>query len=1193
MEARLLLGASLMALGRYAEARIEMLAARRKAPQVAAVHRLLGEAGLRLGKVGEARDALLRAAELDPGDEAVRGLLSELGDSEEPPPTETIERWFSAQDLARIEGLEELAELIGEPTRIGETSPGAVGEVAPPPKRVSVPPPPPPSPVMADEGRRVASAPLPATLETVPEEAVTVPLETVPGDELGKLDSDAEEELPGEPTQATVELSLSSVEVPGEEVTSEETELPAEPTRAMERPTGSLPATHTREASASSVPEATRRVGALPVRQRSRQPTLSFGVPPPVAGAASPALATPPPSPSTLSFPKGEDPLESEPTRAAPPPAAGTPSPALAAPPPSPSTPSFPKGEDPLESEPTRAAPPPAAGTPSPEGAVPSPHSKQETTARRYGPFQGGWVRLQEGFAAARRYLVSWRSGARARLASMERRRLVVFTLGAGALCVLLMGAWVWRVRSERRARWEIAERALATGLRLDVLDAVRRLERRRAPQAVALRAWGEVDFGGVAPAPDGDMEAPPAPWNTLSSAWRALEARHVGDAKREAAMLSRLAEALEGEREQAVLRAEASVIDLRAALLAGEVERAEASARAAARAWPEGVRGRMWWGLLAALRGAASEALTALGTSAGKDDHPGVRLVAAWVALKTGRVEGARGGANAVLSGLREQASRWQRRWAALLLAEVDLAQGDRAGAHEALRQAEEIGGPRSALAGVRLARGWLALGETKRAAEAIESLDAAMSLPGVAALRVRIALRAGRLGEARARLARVPEGAERDLLRAKLSWREGRLKQAARRFERVLSARPADPEALLALARLALERGDPDAAEAWLQKLPSSRSVPVVDVVALRAEAKILQHRPGEALRLLDDAVRGRRRAPRELRRLRGKALRALGRGLEAVQVLSTLAREAPGDEAVQVELAEAAMDSGSWRLAREALQRAAEQGRGGLRTALSRARFALMTWNTAEAGEALDRARSMGGSRSKRYQELSLRLKVLRGGGLDTARAIERAFQPRHRSPALWAALGWAYVHADDDASIRRAQRAFARALRERPDHLDALLGMAWAQVLSDRPADASRYIGEADRVVKGTQAGAVAEARLEAARARIDYHREDYESAEARIDQALRKDERSSEAWWVRALVADDRGRGEEVVEALDRALEGRLPRPVMWAARLLRSPRPAEACDWARAYLRAAPHGEDAREVEAFASQYCR
>lgn len=92
-EVRLLLGQALLALGRYEEARVEMVALARKEPAHADVQRMLGEAYLRAGRPGEASECLRRALELNPSDETARKLLSEatVGNA---PASATIEHWF-------------------------------------------------------------------------------------------------------------------------------------------------------------------------------------------------------------------------------------------------------------------------------------------------------------------------------------------------------------------------------------------------------------------------------------------------------------------------------------------------------------------------------------------------------------------------------------------------------------------------------------------------------------------------------------------------------------------------------------------------------------------------------------------------------------------------------------------------------------------------------------------------------------------------------------------------------------------------------------------------------------------------------------------------------------------------------------------------------------------------------------------
>ncbi len=1236
LEARLLLGASLVALGRHGEARIEMLAARRKAPEVAAVHRLLGEACLRAGRVAEAREALQQAAELDPSDEAVRGLLAELGDSDEPPPAGTIERWFSEEDLRRIERLEDFDEIFGEPTRIGEEPPTRRepnGSDSSTPPAFSTSPEVASPPGEAQFGGEGAQDEEPV-LETVPEEAVDVPLETVPGDELGRHDAQEEGEAPleGEPTQATVELSLASAELDEEDdqgpaPSPGEAPLDAEPTRATAAAPTSASGRRPEEGSAPGATAAARP------SVRSRKPTLTFGIPrpaappppvgPPVApppprirsvetsghspsvgGAAVPPLSgpPPPPAPCVLFFFWGVLPPPPPLPAPPPPPAHGVPfssenepsaesagqaaspsrassSGAFAAVPPGDEAadvlPTAPL--DPLEDEPTRAA------------AAPVARGTQETTARTV------WLGTsldRLGAAAARalqlvgRTLGRWRDGWRA--AERGRRRRIGFAAaGLGVVFLLGVGIAWWRASVARAERWAAVRSAVAEGLRLDVLRAAALAEAHEDASASFLRAWAGADFevaatGSASPGDAAvDASEPESAWDALAAAWRALAEGQAEAAQRAAAAAERLAEDEGDEERRSVLLAEVALVRLRAVWLRGGTDEAEKLARGAARRWPAGVRPRLWRGLLAALRGAPSEALTALGTADRRDDHPGVRLVRAWVAAGN-EPAAARAGAAAVLEGLREQAARWQLRWAQLLRAELALRAGDREAARKALSEVEEVGGPLSLSARVRIARAWLRLGDHGRAAGAVEGIapDAA---PAVARIRFEVALRGGGLAEARDLLAKLPEGAERRLAEGRLALAEGRPAQAARHFEAVLDSRPAEPLALEGLAAIALDRGRVAEAARWLERLPSDRAG-LPRVVALRARERILAGRPTEALDLLAEALR---RQPRDLtlRRLKAEALLASGRSLKAVEILSALAREAPKDVGLQAQLAEVAMDTQAWQVAEAAVRAARAASPAHPEALLAQARLALERWDAKAADEALREARERGAARA-RLRPLTLRLAVLQGEGLDAVRRIERAMRRdrRLRTPALRSALGWAYLQADDDRSTRQAIRAFQRVLRAAPQRLEALLGMAWAYTLLDQPRQAVTYLGEAGRVVSSTRPGPVAEARLEAARARIRFHSGANAEAERLARKAVELDERASEGWWVLALVASERGQRTEEREHLQRALAGRFRWPVMMAAKLLLSPRAEEACDLAERYLRAAPRGMDARDV---------
>ena len=117
VDVRVLLGQALLALGRHDEVRIEMQALLKRAPLVAPAHRLLGEAFLRARQTDNAASALKEALRLDPEDDEARELLDELGEVDDMPPAETIERWFP-----------------DEPTRIeADAAPAIPASSAPPP----------------------------------------------------------------------------------------------------------------------------------------------------------------------------------------------------------------------------------------------------------------------------------------------------------------------------------------------------------------------------------------------------------------------------------------------------------------------------------------------------------------------------------------------------------------------------------------------------------------------------------------------------------------------------------------------------------------------------------------------------------------------------------------------------------------------------------------------------------------------------------------------------------------------------------------------------------------------------------------------------------------------------------------------------------------------------------------------------
>ena len=82
LDQRLLLGAALVALGRFDQAAREMRIALEFDPENAAAHALNGEALLRGGDLERAIAAFHRAQRLEPGDETIRALLEEAASAQ-------------------------------------------------------------------------------------------------------------------------------------------------------------------------------------------------------------------------------------------------------------------------------------------------------------------------------------------------------------------------------------------------------------------------------------------------------------------------------------------------------------------------------------------------------------------------------------------------------------------------------------------------------------------------------------------------------------------------------------------------------------------------------------------------------------------------------------------------------------------------------------------------------------------------------------------------------------------------------------------------------------------------------------------------------------------------------------------------------------------------------------------------------
>lgn len=915
------------------------------------------------------------------------------------------------------------------------------------------------------------------------------------------------------------------------------------------------------------------------------------GAPPPPApaGAPPPIDARPPLEPP----PVASAPAPSEPS----PPRVSSPSLAPLDPPPSASTPA------PSEPSPPRAAPPSAAplGTSIADLVLDDTDVEAEVEARPLTevefeaprPSRPSAVVAPPGSPGARPSLgasldasaslvplgapslppgtpAPRRRGAPSLAAPAPPRRGRVGVIAAVALVVALAGAagaWLWwggpLTRPLSPAAAAAVEAARRNGTRdgfaaalaaAGDADALRGLH--AALAAARLVELGEGDPGRVQASVAGagdDREA------RIARAWLALGAGDPGPAS---ALPVPEEPRWAGDLEVAILGA-------RAALLRGD----DADARRVLSAFPAAPRARALAARAVAAGGGPEAGLRALPAPS----TPGLTLTRAELLAATpGGAEEAAGLARALVDGSRAARAERARAWR--LLAADAVARGALGTAAEAVRAAWEA--PPPAVPGFALGVAELALaaGVLDVAGKAAEAAEAAPDAARLRRLRFDLALAAGRLDDAAARLEEVPEAARGDgpwrLRAGRLALAEGRPREAQRLLEPLVEA--PDPElgveARLALARVAGALGLTEA-RAGLLAEAAGETPPHPDAVFLHVAARIEDGEPAAARAAAAAALEARPRAVR-LEAALGLALLAEGQRTEAAARLEAAARERPSDVPVQVAWGRAARGVGRLDAAAEAFD-AALAGRPGhpealagrIDVAIARREVDLLrSWRDAVGADALPPALAAWARGA---------LAVLEGRGHE-ALADARAAADAHGTPELVATAARLAAQAGDHAL---AARLFREAIALRPT-AEAHLGLALAEVRQGVLARAAALVAEAQRLAAAAGDAERVAIDLRLVRAWIQIQVGNAMDAETEARRAISLDADDGRAQYALARVF--LARDEDALGVLERAVAGHHPPPEAHAHLALALGRGEAACLAATRARARAPGYEAAR-----------
>ncbi|MBI2565860.1 MAG: tetratricopeptide repeat protein [Candidatus Schekmanbacteria bacterium] len=339
----------------------------------------------------------------------------------------------------------------------------------------------------------------------------------------------------------------------------------------------------------------------------------------------------------------------------------------------------------------------------------------------------------------------------------------------------------------------------------------------------------------------------------------------------------------------------------------------------------------------------------------------------------------------------------------------------GDRAKAVERFREAVELH-PDDPIAQFSGAVALLATGKADAAAELLEKAKASLGKTAAFANNLgALSLLKGDVAAADQALQKAadmePTNWQVSVNQAQAELHKGDGRGAFTRLEAILPKVEAPPEELLwTYAAAAAQAGRTDAASATLQTLRErlkARGTDLRELDKLLASVLLAQHKPREALALLDELIKAAPEPSPALLNNRAVALFALGQAAEAAAVLQSAAAKQPQDGDIQANLALAYGSTG----------------------------------DRAQALAALRSSLGAGGAQASAADYYRLGLAYYQNGlSKDAAEAFAQSLQREERQPRALGALAVVQYELGDQAA---AQRSAERALALDAGELNSLL------------------------------------------------------------------------------------------------------------------------------------------------------
>ncbi len=612
-------------------------------------------------------------------------------------------------------------------------------------------------------------------------------------------------------------------------------------------------------------------------------------------------------------------------------------------------------------------------------------------------------------------------------------------------------------------------------------------------------------------------------------------------------------------------------------AMARGDTTQAIEHARRSQTARPGSARYAALLARVMAAQGESDPALQLTSGVAGAEASPIVRLARVEAHAANDDWAASLAEAEAVLDALQARASDRQRAWAHLGAARALAGQGEDARAREELAAATEHRPPASESYGLGLAEIFLAIDSAQDARTFIDTLpEEVANTRRRAAVSAEVYLAQDDLEALEGVLESAADSPRTAFLRGRLAEAKEELDAAKRFYEAASADEESRPEALVRLGAIALEQERLTDAighlEGAVEAAPAN-----TEAVAMLARAHLANEDADEALEVIERGLRASPDDPSILI-VRAEVELASDQPEAAMRTLESLVEQRPNDVALHSSLGEAARRMGDLERAAQAYDRALELRPGDDTALLGKVLLAVANQDV-EAAKAAVEAAEAGGVRGRQLRVAKARLMVLEGRGREAARALRSLVGRRSRDADLLAAYGWAQAQAED---YRDAKRTFERALNADEDAIEAHLGMALVETRLGDLRGAAQAVGEAERIVRTEELGDRYEARVAVARGRVRFEYGSFSDAKEHAEEAVQKDERSAEAHFLLAMIADATGGDPE--PHLQRAAEGRMPPPEVFGQLVIHMRAGSERCELGQRYLRAAPGGIDARDV---------